>query len=342
VFAVTDSQFIRKKSIEYLFMKTVKKLTVISSLLLAAGCAHHDKAGRYSESYYSPNYPSSSISTAANSSTESSTAQTFGQSDQTLVTQVQQRLATDASLAAIAPNVQVSAQNGTVTLSGTVSSEREKQQIETVAKGTSGVLNVNNQVQVSLQPTSDRSAQSSQLYRESKTDASKSEVPSAEQAKSETAALDQSRTESATSPSALTGSTNQATSPLPTQNQDLTPTSQRPDAGNRIYSSTNQTATTSPTGAATEAFSVNVQGTTEADRSLGQKVIQELRADTSLAATIPTIKVNVDGSKVTITGTVKNDDEKTKIESAVQRVTGVVNVENQLQVSTNPAATETK
>jgi osmotically-inducible protein OsmY len=329
-------------------MKTAKKLSVISSLLLAAGCSHHDNTGRYSESHYSAPYPSSSITYTATSPTgSSSTTGTFGQGDQALVTQVKLRLGTDVSLAEIAPKVQVSAQNGTVTLSGTVSSDLEKQQIETVAKGTSGVINVNNQLQVAPQPTSAGSDRTSRLYHESKTDASKSAVPSAEQAKSETAAVDRSRTDSATqteSQQALTGvSTNQATSPLPTLNQDLTPTSQRPDAGNRIYSTTNQTAAAAtPTGQTTEAFSVNVQGATEADRSLGQKVIQELRADTSLAATIPTIKVNVDGNKVTITGTVKNEDEKAKIESAVQRVTGVVNVENQLQVSTNPAATESK
>jgi len=128
-------------------------------------------------------------------------------------------------------------------------------------------------------------------------------------------------------------STNQST--VTGQNQDLTPTSQRPDAASRIYS-TNQ----SNIGGTSDLYSTNIQGLTEADRSLGQKVIQELRTDTSLASTLPMVKVSVDSGKVTMTGTVKNEDEKTKIESAVQRVTGVSSVDNQLQVTTNSGATE--
>ncbi len=56
-------------------------------------------------------------------------------------------------LAALAPNVHVSAQNGTVTLTGSVPSEQEKRMIDAMVQETSGVVAVNDQLQVSAQPT---------------------------------------------------------------------------------------------------------------------------------------------------------------------------------------------
>src|SRR5205085_6056045 len=75
--------------------------------------------------------------------------QTGGQSG--MVTQVQQQLSQDPSLAALVPNLQISFANGTVTLAGNVPSEQEKQKIETIVKSTTGVVNVNNQLQISSQ-----------------------------------------------------------------------------------------------------------------------------------------------------------------------------------------------
>src|SRR5207249_6686201 len=55
------------------------------------------------------------------------------------------------ALAPLVPNLQISFQNGTVVLAGNVPSEQEKQKIETIVKSTTGVVNVNNQLQVSTQ-----------------------------------------------------------------------------------------------------------------------------------------------------------------------------------------------
>jgi osmotically-inducible protein OsmY len=75
------------------------------------------------------------------------------------------------------------------------------------------------------------------------------------------------------------------------------------------------------------------------DRTLGQKVMQELRTDASLAGQISAIKITVDNSKITVRGTVKNEDQKKSIESAVQRVTGVASIDNEIQVSPVPTST---
>jgi osmotically-inducible protein OsmY len=325
-------------------MKMAKNLFCVSSLvLLAVGCARHD---RFSDTaYYSPSYGAGgATSSSATTTTEFNTAQPSTQStvsttasastDQALSTQVQQSLKNDPTTSTIAPQIQVSAQGGAVTLSGTVASEQEKQRVETMVKSTSGVVNVNNQLEVALQPTSDRPDQGGRLYRESKTDAAaKADASDTASALAAQARAETNRFESAAT--AATASTNQLTPSLTGESKELTPTSQRTDAPNRIYG-TNQTATAN----AGDTFAANIQATSEADRSIGQQVIQQLRTDTSLAATLPTIKLAVDSGKITITGTVKNDDEKQKIETAVKGVTGVTTVENQLQVSTNPAATD--
>src|SRR6266576_5279141 len=150
-------------------MKISSNLTIVASILLVAGCGHQERQAKFSESY--PNYASSTTSAgnAAGTSQFQGTSefQTRGGSDQTLVTQVQNSLNKDTSLATIAPRIEVTAQNGTVTLSGSVPSDQDKQRIEAAVKSTAGVVSVNNQLQVSLQPTSERSGQSSRLYQES-------------------------------------------------------------------------------------------------------------------------------------------------------------------------------
>src|SRR5205823_194991 len=111
-------------------MKTAYKLTIVSSLLLVAGCsAWHEKHAK-NEQTFEP-YSSASTSTsgssfqpsAAQSTTSTTTgvaaptetfAQGGGQTE--VVTQVQKQLTQDPSLAPLVPNLQISFQNGTVVL----------------------------------------------------------------------------------------------------------------------------------------------------------------------------------------------------------------------------------
>jgi len=117
-------------------------------------------------------------------------------------------------------------------------------------------------------------------------------------------------------------------------NEALSPTSSRPDQSTNAatYSSESGQYSTGQSG----AVNVNVQGSSEADRTLAQQISQELRTDAGLASAISQISISVADGKVSLKGSVKNDEQKRQIESAIQRVTGVSSVDNQLQISSSP------
>jgi osmotically-inducible protein OsmY len=56
-------------------------------------------------------------------------------------------------LAATEPNLQIYANNGTVTLSGPVQTEKDRQMVDTVVRNAPGVVAVNDQLQVMYPPT---------------------------------------------------------------------------------------------------------------------------------------------------------------------------------------------
>ncbi len=339
-------------------MKLAKYFAVASSLLLIAGCSHKEEHhARYSEfpayggssttsassssTYQTGTGASSSSPQPTTSSTASSTSPTLGQGqtqgDRALVAQVQQNLSQDTTLATVAPTIQISAQNGTITLSGNVSSEQEKQRIETTVKGTGGVASVNNQLQVSLTPT----GQGSRLYQDSTTTTpgTPSSTPDSSKTSPDSSKTspDLSKSDTSASPSDASRAESAATAAASASKSDtaLSPTSQ-PGTSNRIYSSS-QAATTT----AGDTSNLSIQASTEADRSLGQKIQQEIRTESSLAGQLSSVKVVVDNGKIMLSGAVKSDDQKQAVEKAVQRVTGVTSVDNQLQVSANPAADST-
>ena len=53
------------------------------------------------------------------------------------------------------------------------------------------------------------------------------------------------------------------------------------------------------------------------------------------------LRIRIENGKATLRGTVKTEDEKKKIESAVQQVTGVTSVENQLRVGASFTPSDT-
>jgi hypothetical protein len=189
-------------------------------------------------------------------------------------------------------------------------------------------------------PTSSQSAlaQSSSPGSTSETEPAKTDTSiSTDTSKSQLSATDQG-----TTPGATDTSTNStfSTRPAGTSPSGVAPTSQ-PGTPSRIYS-TNQTSTTGisdQTGTSDQSsLNLNIQGNTEMDRTLGQKVMQELRTDATLAGQISAVRLSVDNGKITLRGTAKSEDQKKSIESAVQRVTGVATVDNQIQVGTNPTS----
>jgi osmotically-inducible protein OsmY len=114
-------------------MRILHSLAIVSSLLLAAGCESHRQYAYTSDGRV--------ISTTRNPS------------DVALETDLRTQMDRYGDLASVAPNVQIYSQNGTVTLSGQVPSERDRQMIEVMVRNTAGVADVNDQLQVAYPPT---------------------------------------------------------------------------------------------------------------------------------------------------------------------------------------------
>jgi hypothetical protein len=247
----------------------------LSSLFLAAGCAHHEKHSSFDETIYWPAYESTVYNndgTAVHSVREpsglaaltkpgleqpvspaylpgdttqgtlSTPVENENETDRMLIISVRDALKENPAIGDSFPGIRCTAQNGTVTLVGNVPSEEQKAEIETVVRRTSSVQNVNNQLRVPLSPTSDRSSQTSHIYSNATSQAQESigQTPG-----SVVQPLDQSAT-----------ATNQGAVSIGTP--ELSPTSDRTNGNTRIYhesqpqstiSSTPEPSAASPTSA---------------------------------------------------------------------------------------------
>ena len=169
------------------------------------------------------------------------------ESDQALVARIQQAF-NNGSLG-FSPNVNVSAKDGVVYLMGTVPNESSRLAVENLARNTSGVVSVENHIQVPSPP---------------------------------------------------------------------------PHAPPNGY-------VTNTTG---EIFSLHVQDLNETDQALAQRVMNGLRADTTLATVLPSVNINIVNGKIALQGTVQNDQQRRAIGEAVQHAAGGQNVvDNQLTIS---------
>src|SRR5258705_1794022 len=349
-------------------MKIAHTLTIVSStLILAAGCTSSEQRNaRSNDAGFSSTYGgTTSYETSAPTTSSQNPAQTGSQSyapgasqtsaaastqgtatqsetDRQLATQVQQQLRNDPTLATVAPNIQITAQNGTITLIGKVPSDREKEQIETTIRSIGGVVSVKNQLQVSLQPTSERSGQSSRIYTEPSSQqaglttdqsgqaATTPPVPAQNSTEIQASTQTDSKNEVSVATSETTQPAGQISDPSSTQVQDsrhkeaLSPTSDKDNDTSRIYSKAESA----------NASHSSIQASTDADRTLGRQIVRDKRADAAVAALVPMIKIKVDNGQVTLRGTVKSEQEKQQLETAVQKVAGVTKVDNQLQVGT--------
>jgi BON domain-containing protein len=111
-------------------MRIVQILPIFALLGLVSGCAHPEWSARHSRRYYGMVDP-----------------------DQTLERRLRFELDSRPDLATTSPHVLISVQNGTVTLSGAVPSERTRQEIDAIVRNTSGVAMVNDQLQPPYAPT---------------------------------------------------------------------------------------------------------------------------------------------------------------------------------------------
>ena len=230
-----------------------------SLLLLAAGCAsypenQYSSTSTYGTTYASqPYYSSTPKYTTPSYSSGVSTAQVLTDSDRSLCATVRRALNENGTVAGVSRDIRIDSRNGTVTLTGAVPTEQDRQFIDNVVRNTSGVYSVHDQIQVIGTPT---------------------------------------------------GTTD-----------------------SRVYATE---TLVSPNSAGT-VFNLHVQGLDEPDRSLAQRILQELRTDTILPSLLPVVNITVSGGIVMLDGYVQNERQRRAIDTAVRRATGG-QVDNRLQV----------
>lgn len=133
-------------------MRIVSFLSVVSSLALVAGCTtDHQTAYTTTPAVYGgdvissdPYHTTMVVPGVAKSQIET---------DRDLENALRSQLNRYGDLATTTPNVQIYAQSGTVTLSGTVPSQRERDMIDSLVRDQTGVVAVNDQLQIAYPPT---------------------------------------------------------------------------------------------------------------------------------------------------------------------------------------------
>lgn len=77
------------------------------------------------------------------------------------------------------------------------------------------------------------------------------------------------------------------------------------------------------------------QGESEADRTITQRIRQEVVKSDALSLTAKNVKIITINSIVTLRGPVKNDNERTELTTIAKGTYGVTRVDNQLEVAAN-------
>jgi hypothetical protein len=151
-------------------MKISQIMAMASALLLMAGCAREQSRAQNDQNF-SPAYsstatgehgntvnhsalPQASSGTLSPAMNANATAKSGSESDNTIVAAVRESLRRDAEIAPIVPNIQIAANNGAVVLNGSVQSEEQKREIGALAQQATGVVAINNQLQIISVPAS--------------------------------------------------------------------------------------------------------------------------------------------------------------------------------------------
>jgi osmotically-inducible protein OsmY len=74
------------------------------------------------------------------------------------------------------------------------------------------------------------------------------------------------------------------------------------------------------------------QGRSESERKITALIRKNVVGDKTLSVTAKNVKIITQGSKVTLKGPVKTEQEKNTIEAWAKQVVGVTDVDNQLEV----------
>jgi len=132
-------------------MRIATSIGLFSTALLVAGCSTEPPARTYGYT----EYPNGEVVTTSRYNQEAA--------DRSLEAGCRRELVRYGDLATLAPNVQITARGGVVTLSGNVPGERERQMIGACVKNTAGVVTVDDQLRVGYPPTGSYS-QSTTVY----------------------------------------------------------------------------------------------------------------------------------------------------------------------------------
>jgi osmotically-inducible protein OsmY len=332
-------------------MKLSKNFVWIAPLLLAAGCSsnYDDRYGRYgSEPTYSgpvtspsqrttTSYPigGTRISTPPSTATQGAAAATqiYSETDLALGNLVRQQLLRYGDLSTAAQGIQIMARNGTVQLTGSVPSERDRQLIDTVVRNTPGVLAVNDQMQISTARSVPTYGQSDQTLANQLQQTLATHPTLAGFANNVRVAVQNGRvTLSGNVPSEqdrqmITEAVRNTPGvvSISDQMQIATLPTGRVSQGVRVYPST---------GA--EMINLHVQGLSETDRSLAQRMLEGLRTDATFAPPTQPIDITIANGQITLQGAVQSSEQKRDIAAAVQRAAGAGTVFDDLQVVKTP------
>lgn len=132
-------------------MRILPLLSIASGLALFTGCETSHRAYTTAPTVYGGDV----VSSTPYSTTMVVPGMPKSQieADRDLENNLRNQLNRYGDLATTTPNVQIYAQSGTVTLSGTVPSQRERDMIESLVRNQNGVLAVNDQLQVAYGAT---------------------------------------------------------------------------------------------------------------------------------------------------------------------------------------------
>lgn len=294
-------------------MKTVISLFSFCLLLFAAGCATEERR-RYS---YNDSPPYTEYVTP--STTDTSDA------DRALAAVVRRQFDRYGALSTLKQNVNITAQNGTVTLDGTVPGEQERGMVRAMVDNTTGVVAVEDRLRVAS-PTPLPFNQSDRLLVNRVRQALKEQPRLASSAPNLGISSDAGViTLSGNVPSnadrnlleqvvegtpGVQGLIDRTTAPLqPTGRSD-----------SRVYPDSG------------EFFNVNARGLSESDRVLAQRILEGVRSDTALSTSRPVVNMNVEDGHVTLRGNVQSEEQRRAIVSAVRRSAGAENVSDELKV----------
>jgi osmotically-inducible protein OsmY len=114
------------------------------------GCDNNANRSATSDRTTSPSTqsPTSPAASTPSATSPSSSAAQMNASDQALAQRVTNTLREDSSLASVVPNMTVQANNGTVTLKGSVNSQQQRSDIESKVRSVTGVTQVINNIEV--------------------------------------------------------------------------------------------------------------------------------------------------------------------------------------------------